>query len=295
VLGIVPVRGSQRFWGHIVVRTDLVNNLYRDEDASTTEDFADQLGRILDAADLLQHALAVERSLAHTEKLAAIGELAARIVHDIRNPVTAARSLAQQLARERGSPFAEEHAVILEELARVDRQIVDLLRFARRDELALEPVDLAELVREILLRLHPRLDAAGIAVSLDAPRALVVPADREKVRQVLINLIENAADALCERESERRIALEVGTKNGSSIVRLTDNGPGVPPDALARIFEPFFSSKAGGTGLGLAIAKRTIEAHGGHIAAENGAREGLCLALELPLGDASCEAQEVVR
>src|SRR4029453_17529631 len=101
--------------------------------------FGAQLARVLDAAELLARTVVVERSLAHAEKLAAIGELTARIAHEIRNPVAAARSLAQQLASEPGSPFGEEHELILTELDRVERQGADLLRFARRDEPRLAP------------------------------------------------------------------------------------------------------------------------------------------------------------
>src|SRR5439155_300092 len=100
--------------------------------------FVAQLALLLDGADLLARTVAVERSLAHAEKLAALGELAARIAHEIRNPVTAARSLAQQLSREPGLPWVAEHRLILEELERVERRVGELLRFARRDELRFE-------------------------------------------------------------------------------------------------------------------------------------------------------------
>jgi C4-dicarboxylate-specific signal transduction histidine kinase len=107
-------------------------------------------------------------------------------------------------------------------------------------------------------------------------------ADREKLRQVLLNLIENAIDALAERPGGRRLDVVVGREDGSATMRVSDNGPGVSADAMPHLFEPFFSLKPTGTGLGLAIARRTVEAHGGRIvAACEGA--GMTFEVELPL------------
>jgi signal transduction histidine kinase len=237
---------------------------------------------VLDAADLLARTVAAERSLAHAEKLAAIGELAARFAHDIRNPVTGARSLAQQLARDPTSPANAEHAgIILEELERVERQVRDLLRFSRREEFRFEPVDLTALVQATLARLRPRLDAAGVTLEIAGAADAVVRADAEKLGQVLVNLIENAVDAMTDVQ-ERRLSLTVAAENGTVSMRVSDTGAGVAAEALPHLFEPFYSGKASGTGLGLAIAKRTIDAHGGRIAADRRAGSGLVVTMELP-------------
>jgi signal transduction histidine kinase len=284
---VVPVISPRRQWGHVFVSGGLLGQATRDEHhVETLEAFGAGLALVLDAADLLARAVAVERSLAHAEKLAAIGETAARIAHDIRNPVTAARSLAQQLACEPGSPFTEEHAVILAELERVERQVADLLRFARREEFRLDPVDLAPLVRTTVEQCRPRLEATGIRVELDVPGDAMARADRERIRQVLLNLIENAADALADGVTVRRLAVALHRVDGSAVIRVTDSGPGVPDDALPRLFEPFFSLKPHGTGLGLAIAKRTVDAHGGRISAAC-AGGGMTLTIELPLVERS--------
>ena len=255
-----------------------------EEDAQALEAFAAQLALVLDAAELLQRTIAVERSLAHAEKLAAIGELTARIAHDIRNPVTAARSLAQQLARAPDmAANSEPVSLILAELERVERHVAALLRFARREEFRFEPVDLGELTRATIAQLRPRLESAGIALTVAADDGVVVRADREKLRQVLINLIENAMDALNTATPTRQLAVAVGGVNGSGTLSVRDSGCGVSADALPRLFEPFFSLKQHGTGLGLAIAKRTVEAHGGAIAASAPTGGGLMLRIDLPL------------
>jgi len=266
VLAAVPIASPRRYWGWVFITTDLRGASFGDDDDAAVAATTDQLALTLDAADLLARAVAVERSLAHAEKLAAIGELAARFAHEIRNPVTAARSLAQQLARDPASPLNAEHAgIILEELERVERQVRDLLRFARREELALEPVDLGVLVRATARDLEPRLTAGGITIALDTAADVVARADREKLRRVIVNLIENAMDALGNGHAEKHLGLVVARDAESAVVRVADDGPGIPLESQARIFDPFVSLKPSGTGLGLAIAKRTVDAHGGHI------------------------------
>jgi signal transduction histidine kinase len=205
------------------------------------------------------------------------------VAHEIRNPVTAARSLAQQLARAPISPLDAEHAaLIVEELERVERQVRDLLRFARRDELRLEAVDVPALLEAVVAQLRARLEAARVQVTLAADPDGVARGDREKLRQVVINLIENAVDALGERPGSRRIALSVAQENGHVRLRVADDGPGVAPADVPHLFEPFFSTKEHGTGLGLAIVRRTIEAHGGRIEASAAAEGGLAMTIELP-------------
>ena len=158
----------------------------------------------------------------------------------------------------------------------------DLLRFARRDELRLEAVDLPALLEAIVTQLRARLEAARVQVTLAADPGSVARCDREKLRQVVINLIENAVDALGERPGTRRIALSVAQENGHVRLRVADDGPGVAPEDVPHLFEPFFSTKEHGTGLGLAIVRRTIEAHGGRIEASAAVEGGLAMIIELP-------------
>jgi two-component system sensor histidine kinase HydH len=282
-LGASALLTPRRRWGYLFVRTGWFGGFYNEDDHDLFEAFMNQLALLLDTADLLDRTVAIQRTLGHAEKLAAIGETAARIAHEIRNPVTAARSLAQQLAREPDASHVAELQMILEELERVERQVAALLRFARREELRLEPADLGELVRGTVEGFRARCDAAGIALHLDAAPGVVARADRERVRQVLVNLLENAIDALADADGPRALGIDVARVNGHARFAVRDSGPGIPPDALARVFEPFFSLKAKGTGLGLAIAKRTVDAHGGRITAASRAGEGTTVAVELPL------------
>jgi signal transduction histidine kinase len=282
-LGVASIDGPRRRWGHLFLRTGYLGGLLREDDADVFASLLGQVALLFDAADLLARTVEVERSLAHAEKLATIGELAARFAHDIRNPVTAARSLAQQLARDPAAPENAEHAtIILGELERVERQVRDLLRFSRREEYGVAPVDLGRLARSTLARLAPRLEAAGVEAACAAPDDVVVRGDREKLGQALVNLIENAIDAVAGRP-DRRVCLVVERENGTAQVRLSDNGPGAPPEVRARLFEPFYSGKPNGTGLGLAIVERTVAGHGGRIDVAEPPGGGLIFTIELPL------------
>jgi signal transduction histidine kinase len=269
VLGVITVASPRGRRGHLFIATTLLGNVFTEEDEQALFAFADQLALVLDAAELLARTVQVERSLAHAEKLAAIGETAARIAHEIRNPITAARSLAQQLAREPATPFAEEHAIILEELERVERQVRSLLEFARREELRTAPTDLCALVRRTLASFAPRLEAGGVDVVLDTPAAAVAPIDAEKMRQVVVNLVDNALDALAGIAPPRRLTVAASAQDGVATLTIQDNGPGIAPEALPRLFDPFWSGKPHGTGLGLAIVRRAVEAHGGRVEARS--------------------------
>jgi len=142
-------------------------------------------------------------------------------------------------------------------------------------------LDLGGLVRTTLEQLRGRLEDARVAVDLQADGAVLVRADREKLRQVLLNLVENALDAM--RAACGRLAVAVQNGRHSALLRVSDSGPGVPAEAVPRLFEPFFSLKPQGTGLGLAIVKRTVDEHGGHVAARPGEDGGLRIDVELPL------------
>lgn len=290
VVGVICVRGSKRLWGHILMRTDLVGASFGAEELAAIEGFADQLGLVFDGADLLSSSLEIERSLAHNEKLAAIGELTARVAHEIRNPATAARSLAQQLVKEEDSPYQAEHALILESLDRIEHRVADLLRYARRDDPKFTDVDLATLARRTADELRPSLRATGIELVVQAPAVLPARADAEKLRQVLVNLVENARDALEGQCGTREIRLELGGLDGNACIEVSDTGPGIEAEHLDHLFDSFFTLKKNGTGLGLAISRRTIEAHGGQIAASRIPGSGLRFHIDLPLSGGEAAA-----
>lgn len=281
ITAVVSIRSPDRDWGQFFVGMHLLDSAFLDEGRATMLGFASQLALLLDAAALVARVRDAERTLAHAEKLAAVGEAAARIAHDVRNPITAARSMAQQLADEPDDPYRDEHRLVVAELSRVERHVASLLRFSRRDEPAHAPVDLAHVVHRALAPLVGSLADGGVALTVDVPEGIVVRGDADALRDAIGNLMDNARDAL-KTTSAPCLAVTVERPNGLVRLHVRDNGPGVSPEALPRLFEPFFSSKPAGTGLGLAIAKRTVEAHGGAIRADRPAEGGFEVVVELP-------------
>ena len=224
-------------------------------------------------------ALATER--AHAEKLAALGEAAARIAHEIRNPLAAARSYVQQLGASDGADGLVEPAV--DELDRIGRLVSDLLDFARRDELrARDDVDLAAVCRQAIEQTASLAAARAVEIETELASA-TVSADRDRLVQVVANLCRNALEALGGREPPRRLAVRCAAEGISGVVEVRDNGPGIPADELPRLFEPFRTTKSSGTGLGLPIARRIVDAHGGRVAVESAPGARTVFRVELPL------------
>jgi len=212
--------------------------------------------------------------------------LSASIAHEIRNPITAAKSLVQQMGEDPHSETNLEYArVALEELDRVESSISHLLRYAREEPVEVDRVRVEEVIDSALATLSSRMDASAVRIerAVDAPVA--VQADGDKTRQVLINLVSNALDELeAASASDPVITVSAGRNlaGDGAWVRVRDNGPGIPPERLARIFDPFFTSKDDGTGLGLAISRKIAEAQGGSLEVESEMGHGTEFVLELP-------------
>ena len=203
------------------------------------------------------------------DKTRSLEQLSASIAHEIRNPITAAKSLVQQMGEDPGSDENVEYAAVaLEELDRVERSISHLLRYAREEDVEIRTTRLEEAMASGLETLRERIERGGIDVQtkVDAPGEL--EGDPEKLRRVFVNLIGNAADALTENGVERpRIELAVGENLAGTEVwaSVRDNGPGIELEQQDKIFTPFYTSRNNGTGLGLAITRKLVEAHGGGI------------------------------
>jgi signal transduction histidine kinase len=186
-------------------------------------------------------------------------------------------------------PASRQHVsyanVALEELDRVERSISHLLKYAREEELHLEDLRLGDVVDSALETFRDRIARLGVTVTRELGGEGVMAGDAEKLRRVFINLVGNALDALEEaRTPEPRIQLISGEDLAGREVwlRVRDNGPGISPATLARIFDPFYTSKDSGTGLGLAIARKLIDAHGGSIEASSTPGKGSEFLLTFP-------------
>jgi signal transduction histidine kinase len=224
-----------------------------------------------------------ERASMQTEKQASIDELSSSIAHEIRNPIAAAKSLVQQMGEDPTSVENVEYAkVALEELDRVESRVSHLLRFAKEEDYRYALVNLATVVDSALTQLRAKLDAAKVSVSRNYIAGPTVQADAEKLRQVFANVLDNAIDALGGVAEGRRIDVFVENGAQDAVVRVRDNGSGIAPDKLERIFNPFFTTKERGTGLGMAISKKIVEAHQGAIAVASEVGRGTEFRITLP-------------
>jgi len=215
-----------------------------------------------------------------------VEELAAGVAHEIRNPITAAKSLVQQMGEDPTAKENVEYAgVALAELERVEKSISHLLRFAREEDVSLAELRVGDVIDAALETLHDRIAGLAVKVDCDVEGAGGVRGDAEKLRRVLINLIGNALDAFAEAKTPApRIELAAGKNLAGTEVwlRVRDNGPGMDADTLGRIWSPFYTSKRTGTGLGLALSKKVIEAHGGSIEASSTPGAGSEFIVTLP-------------
>jgi len=225
-----------------------------------------------------------ETAAMQTEKQADLRDLSSTIAHEIRNPIAAAKSLVQQMGEDPSSVENVEYArVAIDELDRVERRISHLLRYAKEEDYAIAPVNLASVVDAALTRMRSKLDDARVTAVRSYITGPTVQADAEKLQQVFTNVLDNAIDALGSIPENRRIELTIENGGAYATVRVRDNGPGIPAEKIERVFNPFFTTKETGTGLGMAISKKVVEAHEGTIAVESTAGRGTEFAVSLPL------------
>lgn len=207
----------------------------------------------------------LERQVQHQEQLSAIGRVAARVAHDLNNPLTVISSVAGLVARRRDADpqLADDMRLILHHCERSIVTIEALLAYGRPIRLRRQEFDLGATCADIARRWGQR--AAEVALQVDIPATpVMVSADPYQLEEMLDNLLDNA------RSVGRRVELAVGARDGRACVRVTDDGPGFSPEAREHLFEPFFTTRTGGTGLGLASCLAIARAHGGDIEVEPG-------------------------
>ena len=204
-----------------------------------------------------------EERLREQEALARLGQMAAVVAHEVKNPIAGIRGALQVIAT-RMPADSRDKPVVGDIIARLDSLngiVHDLLVFARPRQLRSEPVDLDRLIRNTLYLLHRDPIFANLHVEFPQSDA-VAPADAEQLQLVITNVLMNAAQAM---GGHGDIAINIERHDSQFVLLIADHGPGMPADVREKVFEPFFTTKHRGTGLGMPIARRIVEAHGGHI------------------------------
>jgi PAS domain S-box-containing protein len=225
-----------------------------------------------------------ERDLLRAEQLMALGQVAAGVAHELRNPLTSVKGLVQVNRKEaeaRGLP-AEDLRIIEQEIRRMERTLQTFLDFARPPQPYRRRLDLAAVVERVLAVVAGRASKQQVAVRFQPPEAGVfVDADQDQIQQLLLNLVLNALDAM-PRSGSLEVVLRAPLEDRVEL-QVLDTGPGILPQLLPRIFEPFVSSKETGLGLGLAVSRRIAEDHAGTLSASNHPEGGARFVLTLPV------------
>ncbi|MEM1109897.1 MAG: ATP-binding protein [Planctomycetota bacterium] len=245
----------------------------------------------------LQQELAAKNvQLERSKRLSALGEMAAGIAHEIRNPLAAIQLYAEMVTEdlaEAACGLASEDDAQLGFAADNTRKIADAVRglsaivndvlsFARRIEPGVQPLDARSTLQRVVDAHRPEIEKHGVAVSIEV-QSDIIYADADMLHQALLNLVRNAVDAMAE-QGGGQLSLAVEAEK----ITLSDTGPGLPKEVIDRIFNPFFTTRSTGTGLGLAIVHRIVDAHGGTIAVRNHPRHGgAVFTLELPAPQAA--------
>jgi PAS domain S-box-containing protein len=233
----------------------------------------------------------LERELVRWERLAAVGSMAAKVAHEIRNPLSAISLNAELLADETAALPPEKRAeserlltTILGEVDRLNAVIEEYLAFARLPRIQFHEVSLQEVFHRLAQLLGPQMSRRGIGLAVALEDDLpAVHGDGRQLEQVFLNLLRNAEDALPEG-GEIRVGARA-TRDGVE-VSIRDDGVGIPEESVALIFDPFFTTKDSGTGLGLAYVQQVVAEHGGRVECESRVGEGtlfrILLALDAP-------------
>ena len=225
-----------------------------------------------------------EAQLIRSEKLAALGELAAGIAHEIRNPLTSINILIHSLRQNisSGESRSEDFKVIEEEIHRINEIVDQFLRFAKPAPPHLERTEVTSIFEEILQLLRPQMEKLRISVQKDFRSVPLITIDNEQMKQVILNLLMNSIQAMPEG-GQFRLEGEV-SKDGQWVeLSIRDSGVGIPPEDMDKLFDPFFSTKEGGIGLGLSIAHRIIDQHHGKIEVTSNPNEGTIFTVYLPI------------
>ncbi len=232
---------------------------------------------------------AMEAQLIQSEKLAAVGQLVSGVAHELNNPLTSIAGLSELLLeqKELGAKDRGHLRVIHEQADRAGRIVKNLLTFAHKGPAEQTPVDLNELIQRTLFLMSYDLKLKDVTIEKDLGTLPAVLGDRRALQQVVLNLLNNAAQAVLTNPPGRARLVHLSTWFDDRVrLRVADTGPGIPDDVLPQLFTPFFTTKepGQGTGLGLSITYSIVEAHGGRITVQRPSDGGAAFLVDLPPG-----------
>lgn len=270
--------------GELAASFDVMTGRLRERTAEIKHLYQEAVDRSITLADINARLQNTQNQLVQSEKLAAVGQLTAGIVHDVKNPLAVIKGLAEILQEEENlQPFMREQLTnIRDNASRANAIVNDLLTFARQSTPEMQVRDIRETIRASLRLTEYLVRRARVNANIDLPaEAVTVQYDPQQIEQVLINLIQNAVHAM---PNGGDLAVTGVVEGGQIVIKVRDTGMGIPPENLHRIFDPFFTTKGDdGTGLGLSVSYGIMARHHGNITVESQVGEGTTFTMTLPL------------
>jgi two-component system sensor histidine kinase HydH len=254
---------------------------FADRDVLAISVLSDHLATAVDNAHLVTRLKEAQDQLVRKERLAALGQMAATVAHELRNPLRGVRMGVDYFARELTPGERHQRAANLlkNNVDRIDRIVEEVLFLGRESQFNVQPGRLKAIIEQELDRWAPVLADKNIRVSSHLVSLPPILVDPDQIGRAVSNLIGNSVDVL---PSGGALNLDLHVAGQDQVFTLSDNGPGISPEQLARIFEPFFTTKARGTGLGLAIVEHVIKQHGGHVDVSSEVGAGTRFIITLP-------------
>jgi len=243
----------------------------------------DENGRIIGGLYIIRDLTEIremEERIKRQERLAALGEMSAGMAHEIKNPLAAVKAGIEYLMRGvREEEKIESFNLIMKEINRVDRIVKGMLAYARRPPLRMKEFDICECVEKVLAIYGINSREKNIRVEVHCVGSIIMYGDEDQITEVISNLFLNAVDATPEGG---KILIGIEERDDKVVIKVSDNGPGIPEEVKEKIFNPFFTTRSQGTGLGLSITHRIVTDHGGMISVENNREGGATFTVILP-------------
>ncbi len=280
---VVPIILKEKLIGLMVLGRKANQKDYTNEEIEIMDAFSNQASLAISRALMYQDMSLKDRQIMQSEKMASLGELAAGIAHEIRNPLAIIAGSAETMKkREDGETKEEMVGYIMEESDRINTMITNFLDFAKPKEPELVNCDIVEVIRKTIQLILPQATTQNVDVVGKFPRyPLNIEVDPEMIQHAFMNIELNALEAM-EHGGVLRIDV-TRNQGGRVLIRFSDTGRGVPPKISRKIFDPFFTTKEGGTGLGLSIAHNIVESHRGTLTNTSNEEKGTTFTINLPI------------